>query len=254
MMLAIVGHVRGHRSFAEPFQSDGEKSWLWKLDARAKLIGVASFVVATALLTKQELIIVAGAIAVCFAALSGVPGVRLAKAYAGALPFILIACVSVFLVSGLERGLELFARTSSCVIALLVMVMGTETFDLFSGMRRLRIPAVITTLLMLTYKYVLMISEELSRMTVARKARGFSGGSSLLDRRALSILSFTAGMVFVRSAERAERSFEGLMARGFDREMRPWRKTTLGSAEAAFMAWFLVISTLLVISQLEVLI
>jgi cobalt/nickel transport system permease protein len=245
----IVAHVRGHHTRPEELDEHARASWLGRIDARAKIVGVVVFVTATALLVRTDLIIASLLLSICFAAMSQVPYRHLARMYLGALPFILIASVSVFLFGGIERGLDMWARTSSCVLALLVLASGTETYELFSGLRRLGMPRLISTLLMLTYKYIVMVSDELERMKTARRARGFGGGRSLLDRRALNIISYTAGMVFVRSSSRSERAYEGLRARGFSADMKLMRTSRLASADFAFMAWFAVLSSFLMLFQ-----
>jgi cobalt/nickel transport system permease protein len=111
------------------------------------------------------------------------------------------------------------------VLPLLVLAAGTETFDLFAGLRRLHVPAVVTTLLMLTQRYILLLSEELTRMSIARKARGFRGARNLMDRYGLKVLAFTAGMVLVRSLDRADDIYEGLKCKGFSQEMTPWKRS-----------------------------
>ncbi len=246
----IVAHVRGHHSRPEEFDEHARASWLGKLDSRAKIAGVVAFVVATALLTRTDLIFVSLMLAVSFAAMSQVPYRHLIRMYLGALPFILVASASVFLFSGLERGVDMWARTSSCVIALLVLASGTETFELFSGLRRLGVPKLVSTLLMLTYKYILILGDELDRMKTARRARGFKGGKSLLDRRGLNVIGNTAGTVFVRASARADDGYEGLRARGFRSDMRLLRTTRLRAGDAAFLAWFACLSSLLIALQL----
>jgi len=232
----MVAHVRGHGGSLQLADEHTRSHWFGKLDARAKIVGIFACVVVTALLTKPDLVFLALAFAVGVAGASRVPSLLLAKAYIAALPFILVASVSIFLFSGTDKGLAMLGRTSACVLMLLVLVLGTETFDLFGGLRRLRMPTVMTTLLMLTYRYIIVVSEEFSRMRVARKARGFGGGRSLLDRYALKILSFTAGMVLVRSTGRADRVHEGLKCRGFSGDMTMWRKSRLTVMAAVFLA------------------
>jgi cobalt/nickel transport system permease protein len=245
----IVNHVRGHHARAEGLDEHARASWLGSLDARAKIVGIVAFVVATALLTRTDLVFASLLLSVCFAAMSQVPYGHLLRMYLGALPFILIASVSVFLFGGIERGVEMWARTSSCVVALLVLASGTETFELFSGLRRLKVPKLISTLLMLTYKYILILGDELDRMKIARRARGFSGGRGLLDARGLKVISFTAGMVLIRASARAEDGYEGLRARGFRSDMRPMRVSRFGAGELAFVSWFVCVSALLVVLQ-----
>ena len=135
--------------------------WFGRLDARAKLVGIFAFVVVSAVLTNMELVLISLAAALALLVASRLPLTHITKMYMAALPFILFASVSVFLFSGWERGIEMWMRTSACVLPLLVLAAGTETFDLFAGLRRLRVPAVITTLLMLTQRYILLLSEEL---------------------------------------------------------------------------------------------
>ncbi len=248
----IVGHVRGHGSTIQITDEHARAHWFGRLDARAKIIGIFACVIVTALLTRPELIIIALLLALSVTAASRVPYLGLAKAYAAALPFVAFASISIFLFSGTDKGLAMLGRTSACVLLLLVLVLGTETFDLFGGLRRLRMPAVLATLLMLTYRYIIVVSEELSRMRVARKARGFRGGRNLLDRYALKILSFTAGMVLVRSTGRADRVYEGLKCRGFTGDMTMWRRSGLSARDVVFLASLVAISSVLAITQAEV--
>ncbi len=246
----IVAHVRGHHTRPEELDEHARASWLGALDARAKIVGVVAFVVATALLTSTDLVLASLLVSVCFAAMSQVPYRHLVRMYLGALPFVLVASVSVFLFSGVERGFDMWARTSSCVVALLVLASGTETFELFHGLRRLRVPRLVSTLLMLTYRYILLLGDELERMRTARRARGFRGGRGLLDSRGLRVISYTAGMVFVRAVARAEDGYEALRARGFRSDMRLMRASPLRAADLAFIAWFACMSIVLVGLQL----
>lgn len=248
-MNALLAH--GHRFEVRPLDEHATSSRLGRLDARAKLAGVLAFVVVSALLTKIELVLASLVIAIVFAVVSSIPLGHTLRLYLGAAPFILLASVSLFLFAGLDKGIAMWARASACVLALIVLASGTETFELFSGLRRLRLPAVITTLLMLTHKYIALLVDELSRMTVARRARGFRGGRSLLDRFALKVISYTAGMVLVRSSDRADRAYEGLKSRGFEKDMVGWRTKRMAAGEAVFMATMLATSAVLLMLQME---
>jgi cobalt/nickel transport system permease protein len=240
-----------HASYRKSLRLDeyADESWFGRLDARAKLVGIFSFVVASAVLTNLELVLISLAMAILLAAACLIPPIHLAKMYLVALPFMLAASVSVFLFGGWERGVAMWARTSACVLSLFVLSAGTESFDLFSGLRRLHVPAIVTTLLMLTQRYILVLSEELSRMTMARRARGFRGGRSLLDSHGLRVISFTAGMVLVRSLKRADRIYEGLKGKGFSKDMRPWRISRFAMAEVAFLACLLFEAGVLLSAQ-----
>jgi cobalt/nickel transport system permease protein len=246
----IVAHVRGQGSYR--LDEHAGEVWFGKLDARAKLAGVFVFIVVSALLTRVELVFASLAVALTMTVVSMLPLDHLAKMYIAALPFILLASVSVFLFGGWERGIEMWARTSACVLLLLVLAAGTESFDLFSGLRRFRVPAIITTLLMLTQRYIQLLSEELARMTIARKARGFTGGRNLLDRYGLRIVSYTAGMVLVRSIGRGDRIYEGLKGKGFNGELMPWKKSHITILDTSFVSGLVIVAMVLLTLQLGV--
>ncbi len=247
----IIAHVRGHGSLHETDESRAP-TWFFRLDSRAKILGIFAFVIVAALLTIPEAVALALVSSLLLALVSRVPARSLTLAYATALPFIALASISVFLFSGWERGVTMLARTSSCVIPLLVLALGTETFDLFTGLRRLMVPALITTLLMLTFRLLLLLSDEFDRMKISRKARGFRGGKSILDRYGFRVLSSTAGMVLVRTSARADRVYEGLRCKAFRRDMVPWRTATLRYGDAAFLLCLIIASATLAAAQMEV--
>jgi len=240
------------RSMTNESGDVSDRNWFWRVDARAKFIGVVALVVATAILARTDLLVAALVTSLALAAASRVPPMRLAKAFVLAVPFIMLTSVSVFLFAGFAQGVNLLIRASSCVLCLLVLAHGTETFDLFAGMRRLKVPALLTTVLMLTEKYILVLAEELARMNLARRARGFAPGRTLLDRHGLRVLSYTAGMVLVRSSARADMTYEGLRARGFNGEMPAVRTVRTGATDAAFLAVLMAIALVLTALQLEV--
>jgi cobalt/nickel transport system permease protein len=249
--MMIVAHVRALPTAGSGDNNSGN-SWFLRTDARVKIVGTFALVVGASLATHTEIVVTALVLAMVVAILSGVSLRRLTIAYASAVPFIAFASFSVFLFSGWETGLVMMARTSSCVILLLLLALGTETFDLFTGLRRLKVPGLVTTLLMLTSRFIIILSDEFERMKTSRKARGFSGGKSLLDRGAMKVISFTAGMVLVRAFARADRIYEGLRCKAFERDMKPWRTRPLGVADVVVLLTLLTAACLLTAAQYQV--
>jgi cobalt/nickel transport system permease protein len=238
------------RAVDRDVHSRSSRPWFQALDARVKLVGIIAFVVTTSLLVRIEALVVSAVLSLTIAATSRVDPNRLARAFASAFPFIAFASLSVFIFAGIDQGIGMVVRASSCVLAILVLANGTEAFDLFAGLRRLGIPAVFTTVLMLVDKYIGLLSAELSRMRTARIARGFDGGRSILDLRGLRVLSMTAGMVFARSSFRAQRTYEGLKSRGFNGDLA-LAGTAKGPAasDCVFMAGMAGISAVLILLQ-----
>jgi cobalt/nickel transport system permease protein len=105
---------------------------------------------------------------------------------------------------------------------------------------------------MLTQRYIQLLSEELARMILARKARGFTGGRSLLDWYGLRIISYTAGMVLVRSIGRGDRIYEGLKGKGFNGELMPWKKSHITVLDTSFVSSLVIVAGVLLTLQLGV--
>lgn len=212
------------------------RSGLGRIDPRAKTVALLAFVVIAALLRDWRILLFALAYMLALLAVAGIPVRHLAGQVALALPFALTGALSVYLYAGPFPALSMFLRIASCVLALLLLASTTPFFDLLKGLQRLRVPRIFVSLLLFTYRYIFVVSEEMGRMAVARRARGARTGRSLLDRSAMKTLSFSAGMVLVRAHGRAQRMHDALRSRGFDGEMRTLTRFRIGDTEMLFGA------------------
>jgi cobalt/nickel transport system permease protein len=147
----------------------------------------------------------------------------------------------------------MFLRVATCILSLLLLAGTTPFLDLLKGLRRLRVPRLFVNLLLFTYRYIFVISDEMGRMSVARRARGARGGKSLLDRAALRTLSFGAGMVLVRAHWRGVRMHDALRSRGFDGEVRTLSRFRIGDTEMLFGAAVVSFSVMLLLAEWGVL-
>lgn len=224
-------------------------SALGGLDPRCKLVALLAFVVIVALLRDLTILLFALAYVLALLMISGVPARHLAGRFALAVPFALLGALSVYLSSGIGAAVAMFVRISTCVLAILLLSGTTPFFDMLKGLQRLRVPRIFVNLLLFTYRYLFVISDEMGRMSVARKARGARRGRSLLDRAAMKNVSFTAGMVLVRAHERGVRMHDALRSRGFDGEIRTLTKFHAGALEAVFAVKVLAFSALLVCAE-----
>jgi len=166
-----------------------------------------------------------------------------------ALPFALTGALSVYLYAGPFPALSMLLRITSCVLALLLLASTTPFFDLLKGLQRLRVPRMFVNLLLFTYRYIFVVSDEMGRMAVARRARGARSGQSLLDRSAMKTLSFSAGMVLVRAHGRAQRMHDALRSRGFDGEVRTLTRFRIGDTEMLFGAAVVSFSLVLLMAE-----
>lgn len=99
-------------------------------------------------------------------------------------------------------------------IALAVLVLAGTSGINASGhvLLRLRLPAKLVTLILLTYSNIQLMRREAARLHEAAKLRGFTPATSL---KAYRTYAYLAAMLLIRSWERAERVALAMRLRGF---------------------------------------
>lgn len=85
--------------------------------------------------------------------------------------------------------------------------------ELLSTLLRWRCPAMLVAMLSFMYRYIFILWEELARLRHAREARDFGGGSMMMRWTTNAQL---VGLLLLRSMERAERTHQAMLARGWD--------------------------------------
>lgn len=95
--------------------------------------------------------------------------------------------------------------------ALLILVASCGFYDVCRSLQRLRFPCILVTQLLMLYRYLSVLLQEALGMQKAREARGFGRKSY-----PLKMWATFAGQLFVRSANRASRIHQAMLARGFN--------------------------------------
>lgn len=215
-------------------------------DPRAKFIGILVFAVLISLLRDILPLFISASFVLCLLALSGVPARHIAGRYAIAFPFAFFAALTMWWTSGEIPALAMFLRISASVLGIILLITTTPFFELLKGLQRLHVPEVMITLLMFTYRYIFVFSDELERMKLARRAKAYKAGGSFLHRNTMRTISNTAGMVLVRAYERGLRVLDSLRLRAYDGRVRTLTELRFASWDYAFCALLAFMPLLLV--------
>ena len=218
------------------FDSHAGESRLIKLDPRAKLVGLLTLTIATALLTRSDAVVVSLALALVISAVSGVPGRHVGKRLLHLLPFAGLAFFSILPFSGIGAASVLFTRVVACGTYLVVLSSVTPFFDLIRALQFFHFPSILTQMLILLYRYLFVFREESVRMSVARKARRYEGGRSLLNKRALQVVASSAGMILYRAYHRGVAVNRALLARRYEGKVRTLTEFRIRTPDIAFLA------------------
>ncbi|MCX4722070.1 MULTISPECIES: cobalt ECF transporter T component CbiQ [Streptomyces] len=201
------------------------------LPPHCKLAATLAFVVVV-VSTPREAVWAFGLYAVLIAAVAAVariPAGFLLRRLLIEVPFVAFAVLMPFVaegervevlgmslsVSGLWGAWNVLAKGTLGVAASVLLASTTELRALLLGLQRLKLPPLLVQIASFMIRYGDVISDELRRMSIARRSRGFEARGI----RHWGVLAKTAGALFIRSYERGERVYLAMVSRGYTGSM-----------------------------------
>lgn len=118
--------------------------------------------------------------------------------------------------AGLLAGVLLLKALALFTLAAALLVTAPVEVTLKAA-RGLRIPGLLIQLLLLSHRYVFVLGDELARLRIALRVRGFRNRPNLHSYRTVAAAS---GTLVVRGHERGERVAAAMRCRGFDGQLR----------------------------------
>ena len=94
-----------------------------------------------------------------------------------------------------------------------VLLTGASVETTFKAAHALYVPGLLVQLALLSYRYLFVLADELARLRVAIRTRGFRNRADLRSWRTVGAAS---GTLLVRGHDRAERVAAAMRCRGFD--------------------------------------
>jgi len=122
-----------------------------------------------------------------------------------------VSLLSILQPEGWRIFLFIMTRSNLCLLTMILLTSTTRFPDILRVMTAIRIPSIFITIMALTYRYLFVLVDQTEKMRRARKSRTFVPGR----RRLWRVLGSMIGQLFVRSAERADRIFLAMRARGW---------------------------------------
>lgn len=227
----------------------GRPTALGRLDPRCKLVVALAFVVAaasygrSAVLQPLPLVLY---LVVAFS-LGEVPLWAVLKRVAVLSPFALFVGAGDWLLhpepalsvgpwpvsEGAVSFASLTVRFALCTTAVFLLASTTRFADIVSALRRLGMPRVLATQLLLAHRYFFVLAEEAGRLLRAHSLRSPSRGPRLGE--AATLLT----QLLLRSLTRAERVHAAMSCRGFAGDLSVAPRRTLGAADVLFVIGWL---------------
>ena len=144
-------------------------------------------------------------------------------------PYLTLGGVAVS--GGVVSMATLMLKGTFCLMASFLLMATTRVDALCAALRRIRVPGMILTLLLLTYRYVGVMTEEVAVMTDAYKLR--APGQKGVHYTAWG--SFL-GQLLLRSMDRAEELYSSMLLRGFHDHFHYAEAAPCTAKDAAYLA------------------
>lgn len=207
---------------------------LSRLDGRWRLLALAATVAALATLQTLPASSAALGYVLLLALLARIPARWLLGRWGAMSPFLLLCILLVPLcvpeaeplaqwgpLALSRRGLVVAGLICLKALAIVTVVLvGLTTAPLHTTLHaahRLHVPGMLIQLALLSYRYIFLVTDELARLRVALRVRGYRSRPS---RHSYRTIAHVSGTLLVRSHERAERVSQAMRCRGFDGQFR----------------------------------
>jgi cobalt/nickel transport system permease protein len=209
-----------------------------RLDPRWKLAALAAAVAAAAAVHSPGPALAALGGALLLALVSRLPP----RWYFGRLGALAMALAPFAIVMPIVQGMAgarlagLLAAKATAVVTLALVGLATAPLPTnLHAAQALRLPGTLVHVLLLSYRYLFVLADELDRLRRAIRVRGFR---PRVDRHTYRTVGHVVGTLVVRGAERAEGVAHAMRCRGFDRQ---FRSLTAFRTTAADVGFFLVV-------------
>ena len=119
--------------------------------------------------------------------------------------------------AGAETALVLVCKAAALVLLALVLLATAPLDATLKAAHALRVPGLLVQLTLLSYRYLFLLADELGRLRIALRVRGYRNRANLHSYRTIGAVT---GSLLVRGWERAERVGQAMRCRGFDGRFR----------------------------------
>lgn len=115
-------------------------------------------------------------------------------------------------------------------VSMALLLIATTSFPtICHALRRLGLPAIFVSQLLFLYRYIFVLGEEVMRIVRARDMRSYGRKGT-----GIKIFIRIAGVLFLRTVERAERIYFAMLARGYEGDMPVSKKYHITTRDLAF--------------------
>ncbi|MUK88542.1 hypothetical protein GMD78_09085 [Ornithinibacillus sp. L9] len=190
---------------------NGATSW----EARSKLIAAICYIFGVISLETPSMLLLTYILVVIFFLFIRISFSLLLKRYLIITPFLLLMTVPLLWQYSTDHALFALAIIIKAFTSMTVITIVLETQsldDLMNSLVGLKMPPVLVTILILSYRYVFLFLDDIDKMLTAAKSRFFSGGLRIAS---LKIYGHLIASLLTKAIQRSDKMYEAMASRGF---------------------------------------
>lgn len=149
----------------------------------------------------------------------------------------------VITAQGLRTAGLLILRVETAVTLTTALILSTHWVQILRGLRALRIPAEVVTMLAMTHRYIFLLIETASQMFESRQSR-LVGVLSGADQRRMA--TRTAGVLLGKSADLSYDVYLAMQSRGFAGDIRLLDSSRIKTADFAAITFAMLVAVVAV--------
>jgi cobalt/nickel transport system permease protein len=224
-----------------------QDTFVHRLDPRAKVVCTALFLFTVISVPKYEIaaLVPFFLFPALLATLGDIPVTFLLKKIVIVSPFAVFIGIfnpildtrTVMVVAGIPLSagwlsfLTILMKFTLTVSSALLLIATTSFPGICHALRRLGVPAVFVSQLLFLYRYLFVLMEEAMRLVRARDMRSFGDRGS-----GMKVVARLIGTLFLRTVERAERIYSGMLARGFNGDIPSLKEYRFRSSDGLYIS------------------
>lgn len=149
--------------------------------------------------------------------------------------------------NGLSTFITVLIKSFLSILLVTSLMLSTDEKELFYGLRKIKVPSIMVSIMFLMYRYIFLIREESRTGQMAINARVFKRSHYTVNRK----LAYLMGNLFIKSFDRAENIYKSMESRGFTGEFHITEKKVKSSnLSIAFLLTFIIIPASIKIVEL----
>ncbi|RKD28789.1 cobalt ECF transporter T component CbiQ [Thermohalobacter berrensis] len=112
---------------------------------------------------------------------------------------------------GIYWALTIITKFLSILTIMVTLFQTTHFIDIVRALNSLGVPAILTDIIIFTYRYIFEIGKQLNKMQISMRLRGFRNRGL---KNIISLVSLV-GTILVRSYEQSEKVYNAMILRGY---------------------------------------